>query len=108
MAVSDVLAALAYAGAGAGIGSIGAAIITSRSGKSESRAHAADLIANAAGTLADRLDKMNTTLEAENRQLRHAVTCLTAAIDEMVPMLSGPPDVIARIKKATNAAKLAI
>lgn len=108
MTVGDVLTAIAYAGVGAGAGSIGAAVVTSRSGKAEARAHAADLIANAAGALADRLERMNTTLEAENRQLRHAVGCLTDAIDEMIPMLVGPPEVINRIRKATSAAKQAI
>lgn len=108
MAIGDVLAALAYAGVGAGLGSIGAAVVTSRSGKSEARAHAADLIANAAGSLADRLEKMNTNLETENRQLRQAVGCLVDAIDEMVPMLIGPPEAIRKIKAATSAAKQAI
>lgn len=108
MTVGDVLAALAYAGVGAGLGSIGAAAITSRSGKSEARAHAADLIANAAGSLADRLDKINEHLEGENRHLRQAMALLTDVIEEIVPMLSGPPEALAKIKKAIAAAKLAI
>lgn len=73
MNMGDVLTALAYAGAGAGIGTIGAAVITSRGQKGEARAHAADLIANAAGELADRVTKLNDRLEEQNKTLRESI-----------------------------------
>lgn len=104
--VGDVLAALAYAGAGGGMASIGVAVISSRSGKAEARAHAADLITNAAGSLADRLDRINTTLEQENIQMRMAINALADVMDELKNLL---PTEGARekAKGAIRAARLA-
>lgn len=105
--LGEVLAAVGYAGVGAGLGSIGAAAIASRSGKSEARAHAADLITNAAGSLADRLDRMNTLLEEENVQMRLAINSLADVMDELKDLL---PTVEARQQAvgAIRAARLAM
>lgn len=108
MTLGEVLAAVAYVGAGAGVGSIGAAVVTSRSGRGEARAHAADLITNAAGRLAVRQQEMIESFEEENRHLRRSVTLLADAFDEVIPMLTGPPEAIAQIRKAVTAARLAI
>jgi hypothetical protein len=127
--MGDVLAALAYAGAGAGIGTIGAAVITSRGQKGESRAHAADLIANAAGELADRVTKLNEHLEVQNQDLheaigaaeaharaaeekslaqRRAIILLTDVIDEILGDLELSPAKHAQLAEATKAARLAL
>lgn len=107
MTAGELLAALAYAGVGAGLGSIGAAAITSRSGKGESRAHAADLITNAAGSLADRLDRMNAHLEVENLQMRKAIAALTDVMEGMIPMLP-PGPMQTKARAAIKTARAAI
>ena len=64
-------------------GSIGTAIVQTFSAKGEARATAADRVTNAAGNLADRLDKLNTKLEEENTAMRKAMVALTEAVEDM-------------------------
>ena len=72
----------------------------------ESRAAAADLVTNAAGNLADRLDKMNLRLERENAQMRKALVALTEAVEELLPTVQD--DLTRRrVQKAVSAARLA-
>lgn len=106
----SLLAALAYAGIGAGVGSIGAALITAKSGKTEARAHAADLLSEAAGGLADRLAKNNAELDGNNKELKRKVAALTDAIDILLPYLvqTLPADVLAEIKKINLDSKLSL
>lgn len=106
--VGETLAALSYAGAGAAVGSIGAALISSRSGKAEARAHAADLITNAAGALADRLATLNAKLDHDNSELRKSISMLSAVIDEMIPKTQATAAEKAKWRKALRNAQLSL
>lgn len=106
--LGNALAFLSYAGLGAGLGSIGAAIVSSRSGKGEARAHAADMISNAASVLADQQSETIERLVTQNDRMRKAIILLTDVMDDLLPQLALPKTELAKLKKATNAAKLAV
>lgn len=105
--VSEWIPALITGGLGAALGSIGTALVQSLSGRGLSRAEAADKVANAAGSLAERLDKMNSHLEMENQGLRRAVLALTDLIEEVVPLLPDP-GIRQRAHDAITTARLAL
>jgi seryl-tRNA synthetase len=94
-------------GGGTIIGSIIMSLIQSISGKRVSRADAADRVTNAAGNLADRMDRMNTALEKENLALRRSVIALSEVVEELIPLI---PDQDQRVRaaKAVKAARLAL
>jgi formiminotetrahydrofolate cyclodeaminase len=103
---SAAIIALVTGGVGAAVGGVGTALIQSVSHKGESRAAAADLVTNAAGNLADRLDKLNTRLECENAQMRKAMVALTEAVEELLPVVTDEPT-RRRVQKAISAARVA-
>lgn len=111
--MSDLVPALVTGGIGAAVGSIGTALVQSVSSRGEARAVAADRVTNAAGNLADRMDRMNTTLverlsksEEQNIQMRRAMVSLTEAVEDLLPVV--PDDVTRRkVQKAINTARLA-
>lgn len=104
---ANLATALITGGVGAALGSIGTALIQTMSKRGESRAVAADRVTNAAGNLADRLDRMNAMLERQNAQLRSAILAVSDVMDEVVPLI---PDVLVREKAhaAITAARLAM
>lgn len=106
--IGDVVGGLAYAGVGAAIGSIGAAAITARSGKSEARAHAADLITDAAGALADKQAVTIDRLEKRADKQARALIALTTIVDELLCHIELPEGARQKLQDATNAARLAI
>lgn len=106
--VAQTLGVIITGGLGVTIGSVGAAVIQAFTRRSENRAHAADMVADAAGNLADRLTKLNDELEGENRQMRNALLLLTDVVDQIIPLVNAPPSTIAQLKKANNAAKLSV
>ena len=109
MSFSEVLSSLAYAGIGAAVGSIGAAFVSTRAGKNESRAHAADMLANGYGGFADRLEKSNEKLDKDNKELRASVVALTVVVDLLIPYISGAPtDVLEQAKRITRQARLSL
>lgn len=108
MSVTSIVSALVTGGVGVTLGSIGTAVVQSFTGRSESRAHAADMVADAAGNLADRLSKLNEKLDGENRQMRTAILLLTDVVDQILPLVNAPPQTIAQLKKVNNAAKMAV
>lgn len=108
VATVDVVTAIISGGVGASIGSIGVAIVQTRGRKGESRATAADLVANAAGGLADRLDKKNKELEIENRELKKSVICLTDLLDTLIPKLELSEEEKAVLIAKNNEAKLRV
>lgn len=108
MSVISIVSALVSGGVGVSMGAIGTAVVQSVSGKSESRAHAADMVADAAGNLADRLSKLNEKLDGENRQMRTAILLLTDVVDQILPLVNAPPQTVAQLKKVNNAAKMAV
>lgn len=78
---SEVISALAYAGVGAGLGTVGAAAIASRSGKAQSRAEATSLLTNSAVGFSERVSAHNIELTKENREAREALINITDAMD---------------------------
>lgn len=104
----ESLGVLITGGLGVTLGSIGAAAVQAFTRRSENRAHAADMVADAAGNLADRLSRLNDKLDGDNKQMRNAILLLTEVVDQIIPLVSAPPQTIAHLKKANNAAKMAI
>ena len=102
----NFIVALITGGLGAALGSIGTALIQSVSKKGEARAVAADRVTNAAGNLADRLDKLNAKLEVENTQMRKAMVALTEAVEDMMDSINDPAQ-RRRVQKAINTARIA-
>ncbi len=105
---SDAIAALAYAGVGAAVGSIGAAVVSARSGRGEARAHAADLISDAAGGLAAQQATTIDRLEKQTERQRRALITLTVIVDELLDQLDLPAAEKTKLRKAVTAAKLAV
>lgn len=97
---------LVTGGVGATLGGIATALVQVVSKKGETRARAADIVADAAGGLADRLNHLNEGLEVENRQLRQTMRLLTAAVDEVLHEIESPS--VLKLRKANNAAKLSL
>lgn len=102
----NFVVALITGGLGAALGSIGTALIQSVSKKGEARAVAADRVTNAAGNLADRLDKLNVKLELENTQMRKAMVALTEAVEDMMASVDDPAT-RRKVQKAINTARIA-
>ena len=98
---STIIGTLVTGGLGATIGGLLTAVLQVMSRRVESRATAADLVTKAAGTLVDRLDR-------ENKALREAVLLLTDVLDEVLPQLEAPPDVVAKLRAAKLAAQRAV
>ena len=106
--LGDVVGGLAYAGVGAAIGSIVAAAISARSGKGEARAHAADLITDAAGALADKQAATIDRLEKRADKQAKAIITLTSVVDELLDQLKLPTSEKQKLQQAVNEARLAI
>ena len=105
--MSSTSGGLIIGGVGAALGAIGAAIIQSIGGKSESRAHAADLVVTAASGLMDRTLARDTRLEEENRKLRRALLNTTDMLETLLPlMIDLPPEVVAEAKRVVVTSKL--
>jgi seryl-tRNA synthetase len=102
----NFVVALITGGLGAALGSIGTALIQSISKKGEARAVAADRVTNAAGNLADRLDKLNSKLEQENTQMRKAMVALTEAVEDMMFAVEDE-QTRKKVQKAINTARIA-
>lgn len=92
----------------AALGAIGSEVVRHMTTKKETSAHAIEMMTDAAGNLADRLARLNERLDGENRQLRTAIMLLTDVVDQIIPLVSAPPHVVAELKKANNAAKMAV
>lgn len=106
--IGDVLTALGYAGVGAGIGSIGAALVSTRAGKGESRAHAAALISEAAAGLAEKQVEIIDRITQQNEKMREAILLLSDVLDELLPQLPLSKEDFEKLKKANNTAKSAL
>jgi hypothetical protein len=108
MAASTLVSLLVSGGAGAAFTAVATPLIQHLSHRSETRAHAADLIADAAGSVADRYSKLNDQLDIRNRQMRTAIMVLTDTVDQIGPYLNAPTSVTQQLKRANHAAKTAI
>ena len=95
------VASLITGGIGAALGGIATAIIQVMSSRGESRANAAAIVTKAAGSMVDRLDR-------ENKQLREAILLLTDVLDDIMPVIEAPDDVLHKLKAAKLAAQKAV
>jgi hypothetical protein len=93
---------------GAAFGAVGGEIVRHFTTRKETSAHAMEMMTDAAGNLADRLARLNERLDGENRQLRTAIMLLTDVVDQIIPLVSAPHHIVAELKKANNAAKMAV
>lgn len=105
--MAEWIPAIITGGLGAAVGSIGTALVQTWSGRGLNRADAADKVTNAAGRLADRLDKMNTSLNRENQAMRRAVDALIDVMQDIVPLLPDPT-IRSRAEDAIKTARLAL
>lgn len=96
-----LLSTLVTGGLGATLGSVLTAVLQVVSKRGESRANAADLVTKAASSIMDRLDR-------ENKALRQAVLLLTDVLDEALPQLQAPEEMLAKLKAAKLAAQMAV
>lgn len=103
MAEGSLIQTIITGGMFSALGAIGAAIVQTINGRSESRAKAADLIAGAAGSLADRLTKINDQLVADNQTLREVADIL---VDSVSLLLDHAPEVPESVRKAAHDALL--
>jgi Skp family chaperone for outer membrane proteins len=104
--VAELIPALLTGGLGAALGGIGTAVIQSFSGKGVSRAEAADRVTNAAGNLADRLDKEIARRDTEIQRMRKALSSLTEAIEDLLPMVQSQ-EIRTKTQAAIHEARLA-
>lgn len=100
---SEIAIGLVSGGAGASLGTIVAAAITSRTQRGESRARAADLVTTAS-------ERIIIRLERENEQMRKAILLMTDVLDELLSdsEFHASATAIAKLKQAKRAAQLAI
>ena len=82
--MADLIPALLTGGLGAAIGGVGTAVVQTVSSRGISRAEAADRVTNAAGNLADRLDKDIARQDAEIARMREALALLTEAVEDLL------------------------
>lgn len=104
---SNIVVGLLTGGLGATLGSIGTALIQTVSKKGESRATAADMVTNAAGNLADRLDRWNKELREENAQMRKAFGSLCEAVEDILEIIPDEVEKKLKVKKAVEEARIA-
>jgi hypothetical protein len=107
IAASTIASLLLSGGAGAGIVALVTPIIQHIGHRSESRAHAADLIAEAAGNISDRQDKIIERLDLQILAMRTAIIALTDEVDRVLPEF--PLVTLAtQLKRVNNEAKKSI
>ena len=102
---SEIISTMITGGVGAALGTVLTAIIQVVSKKGESRAIAADRVSNAAGNLADRLDKINAKLEIDNLAMRKALVALTEAVEDLLPLAD--EETQKKVRDAIHVARIA-
>lgn len=95
------MSALVTGSLGVTVGGIVTAVVGVLGKRGESRAAAADLITSASARVVERL-------EAENVQLREAMLLLVDVLDEVMPLLDAPPDVLLKLRQAKRVAQKAV
>lgn len=80
----NIVAIITGGGIGAGVATIATAVIQARSGKSEARAHAADMLAEASGTLSAHYVNEIARLTERTTAMRSAINELSEAVDELL------------------------
>ena len=104
----NVVAIITGGGIGAGVATIAAAVIQARTGKGEARAHAADMLAEASGTLSTHYVNEIARLIERSTAMRAALNELTEAVDELLdnPRIALTEGQSRRMRRANQAAKL--
>lgn len=103
---NNIVTTIVTGGIFSAVGAVGAALVQTINGRHESRAKAADLIAGAAGNLADRLTSMNERLEEDNQKLREVIDVLMDSISLLLDHSSELPDTVREsAREALAAAK---
>lgn len=103
----SIVAIITGGGIGAGVATIATAVIQSRSGKSEARAHAADMLAEASGTLSAHYVSEIARLNERVSAMRSAIDELTTTVDELLddPQLPMTTGQTRKLRRANQAAK---
>lgn len=103
--LGDTVAALVTGGIGATIGGIVTVFVQVFSKRNEVRAQAADIVTSAADRTVTMSIKIADRLEQENHQLREAVLLIAELLEETLPDLDAPPEVMAKLRRAKRAAE---
>lgn len=105
----NIVAIITGGGIGVGVATIATAVIQSRSGKAEARAHAADMLAEASGTLSAHYVAEIARLIERTTAMRSAITELTEAVDELLddPKTTLTAGQIRKLRRVNQAAKAA-
>lgn len=103
----SLVAIITGGGIGAGIATIATAVIQARSGKGEARARAADMLAEASGTLSAHYVAEIARLTERSTAMRTALHDLTGAVDELLDdsqtqLTAGQ---VRKLRRANQAAK---
>lgn len=101
----NLVAIITGGGIGAGVATIATAVIQARSRKSESRAHAADLLAEASGTLSTHYVTEIARLVERTTAMRLAINDLTELVDEFLDQTELSPAQTRQLRRANQAAK---
>lgn len=103
----SIVAIITGGGIGAGVAAIATAVIQSRSGKSEARAHAADMLAEASGTLSTHYVNEIARLTERTTAMRLALAELTEQVDTLLedPAIKLTGDQARSLRRANQAAK---
>ena len=105
---NGIYAALGYAGIGAGVGSIGAALVAARAGRGESRGRATELITEAAAHMSEQQTAIIDRLQVRVDKQAHAIIALTSVLDELLPTFNLDTVREAQLRKVVNAARLTV
>lgn len=101
----QIVSTLITGGMGAAAGGVLTAILQIMSRRGESRARAADLVAGAAGGLAEQQAKTIDRLDRENAKLREALILLSEAVEDLLPYVQASEEVIGAAREALHAAR---
>lgn len=103
----NLVAVLTGGGIGAGLATIATAMIQARSGKSEARAHAADMLAEASGTLSTHYVNEIARLAERITMMRTALDALTDEVDILLSKGQLTDTQAQKLRRLNQAAKAA-
>lgn len=95
-------------GIGASIAAAVTAVVQLVGRKGESRATAADLVAEAAGKVTAQVNELNARFEHDNRQMRAALLSVIDCLDELIASSDVPVSTAEKLRAARRTATEAI
>ena len=95
MNAEDIIKAISALGVGSGLGAIITSVLAARSTKGKSRAEAADLLVGAA----ERVGKMNASLDEEVRELRANTDAIFLAMFDYLGENITREELLAKVKE---------